>query len=87
MRLSVRALGAAFALIWGLAILAVGLANVMWPPYGQAFLQALASIYPGYSGAQDSAQVVVATLYGVLDAAIVGGVLAWLYNLFVDRWG
>jgi hypothetical protein len=29
----------------------VGVSNLIWPGYGQAFLQLAASMYPGYSAA------------------------------------
>ena len=47
MRLSIRALAIACAVIWGGVILLVGLANLLWPGYGLAFLELVASIYPG----------------------------------------
>jgi hypothetical protein len=41
----------AIGLFWGGAILLVGVSNLIWPGYGQAFLQLAASMYPGYSAA------------------------------------
>ena len=81
MKLNVRALAIAGALIWGLlAMLLTGIANLIWPNYGQDFLQIIASVYPGYHATHSFAQVVVGTLYGLVDGAGCGAVLGWLYN-------
>jgi hypothetical protein len=80
MTFNIRALALAIGLYWGGAILITGVANLIWPGYGQGFLQVLASIYPGYSGAATFGQVIIATLYGLVDGAIGGAVFAWLYN-------
>ncbi len=75
MRLSVTAVAISFALVWGvLAMFVTGLANMIWPTYGQDFLQAMASIYPGYKATASFGQVIVGSLYGVVDAAILGAV-------------
>ena len=50
MKLNVKALAFAFALVWPGAIFVTGLVNLIWPGYGEAFLQTVGSIYPGYSG-------------------------------------
>lgn len=42
----------------------------------------MASVYPGYTGESTFGQVIVGTLYGLVDGAIAGGLLAWLYNRF-----
>ena len=47
MRINVIALSVAAALFWGVAILVVAVANLIWPDYGSAFLEIAASIYPG----------------------------------------
>jgi len=81
MKLNVRALAIAGALIWGLlAMLLTGIANLIWPNYGQDFLQIIASVYPGYHATHSFAQVVVGTLYGLVDGAGCGAVPGWLYN-------
>ncbi len=82
MKIDVRALGFSLALLWGGGILVTGIANLIWPTYGIAFLEMLASVYPGYQGTASFGQVLVGTLYGVLDGLVGGLVLGWLYNLF-----
>ena len=61
MRLNVKALAFALALIWAGAIFTTGLANLIWPGYGEAFLQTVGSIYPGYSGGSSFLQVLLGT--------------------------
>ncbi len=81
MRFNITALSLTGGLFWGAAILIVGLANLVWPGYGQAFLQLAASIYPGYHPGTTLGPVITATLYGLVDGAIAGAVFGWLYNL------
>lgn len=83
MKLNVKAMAISLALIWGiLAMFLVGLANLIWPGYGQAFLDLMASVYPGYKATATFWQVVVGMLYGAVDGAICGALFAWLYNRF-----
>jgi hypothetical protein len=67
-------------LFFGGAILLVGISNLVWPGYGSAFLQLVASIYPGYKASATFGQVVIGALYGLVDGAIGGAMFAWLYN-------
>jgi len=80
MKLGVKGLALASAILWGFAMLVMGLSNLVWGSYGQQFLQTMASIYPGYHATRSIAEVVVGTLYGVADGLIGGAVFAWLYN-------
>jgi hypothetical protein len=84
MKLNVRALAISCGLLWGvLAMFLTGLANLLWPGYGQEFLRAMASVYPGYHATRSFGQVVVGGLYGLMDGAVAGAIFAWVYNLFV----
>lgn len=85
MQLNVVALGAAIGLVWGAAILIVASANLIWPPYGSAFVALAASVYPGYHPGSGIGSVISGTLYGLVDGAIGGALFAWLYNLFARR--
>lgn len=85
MRLNVVALAVASALVWGGAILVVASANIIWPSYGRAFLDLVASIYPGYHPGPGAGSVVTGTLYGLVDGGVGGAVFAWLYNLLARR--
>jgi hypothetical protein len=81
MRLSAKACAAACGLIWGAAILLVGVINMASASYGTAFLQLISSIYPGFGFTRTFGDVLVGTGYGLVDGAIGGLVFAWLYNL------
>ena len=82
MKLSLRALVLTGALLWGGAVLFCGIANLICPAYGAAFLQVVSSIYPGYHATRTLGSVVVGTLYAILDGALCGLLLGWLYNRF-----
>ncbi len=83
MKLNIKALAIASGILWGSAMLFTGLANMMWPGYGAAFLAAISSIYPGYEPG-GLAQVINGTLYAVVDGAIGGAIFGWIYNLFAN---
>ena len=84
MKLSIPALAWALGLFWGCAILLVGAVNLASPGYGSAFLQLLASIYPGYNGTTSLGQIAIVTLYGIVDGVIGGAIFAWLYNWMAE---
>ena len=80
MKLQLKAVAIAAAILWGGAILMVSLGNMLWPPYGGAFLQMVASVYPGYDPASGGASIIIGTLWGLVDGAIAGLIFGWLYN-------
>lgn len=85
MKLDIKALALTLGILWGLlAMFLTGIANMIWPSYGQEFLTMMASVYPGYTAVPSFGQVILATLYGLVDGAIAGAVFAWLYNRFVS---
>ena len=85
MSLSIKALAIAGAVFTGGSFLLVGILNLIFPAYAVGFLELGASIYPGYHGAGGFGSVIVVTLYGLLDGAVAGTILAWLYNVMVRR--
>jgi hypothetical protein len=87
MKLDLRAFAITAGLIWAVAILVTAVANIAWPPYGQEFLQAVASIYPGYKATASIGQAISGALYGLVDAAIMGAIFAWVYNRLASRAG
>ena len=87
MKLSIRALVIVSSLLWGGGMLLVGLMNLASPPYGSAFLQAMSSIYPGFRAAGTFGDVLVGTIYALVDGAICGLLFGWLYNGFAAGWG
>jgi hypothetical protein len=83
MKFNIVQLGLTLGVIWAVLVLLVGIANLIFPAYGVAFLQIVDSIYPGYHfGRWGFGGVIVATLYAALDGFVLGVVVAWLYNLF-----
>jgi hypothetical protein len=85
MKINVIALALTVGVFWGLSILIVGSASVIWPGYGRAFLELAASLYPGYRPGPAFGSVVTGTLYGLVDGTIAGAVFGWLYNLLSRR--
>jgi hypothetical protein len=85
MKLSVKGLTIAGGIIWALAILVVGILNLIWPEYGGAFLRVMASLYPGFKASGTFIDVIVGTLYALVDGAICGFVFALLYNAFAGK--
>lgn len=80
MKFNIKALALACAIFWGVSVLMVGVANLIWVGYAQRFLEGLASIYPGYHATRSFEEVVVVTLYAALDGLIGGAVFGCLYN-------
>ncbi len=80
MSLNVKALAVTAALLWGGAVLVTGVANLIWPAYGVAFLDLIASFYPGYEGPAGLGSVIVATLYALFDGVVCGALFGWIYN-------
>ncbi|MFG0316487.1 MAG: hypothetical protein ACF8XB_04380 [Planctomycetota bacterium JB042] len=90
MKLNVKAMALSIGLLWAVMILFVGaVATVRGPQdgslYGKEFLLLVASIYPGYDGAPGFGSTIVGALYGFVDGAIGGALIAWLYNLFAGK--
>lgn len=80
MKLDVKGMALAFGLLWGGMMLLAGVANRITGDYGQLFLAMMASLYPGYYVGGTITDVIVGALYGLVDGAIGGAVLALLYN-------
>lgn len=84
MKLSIKSLAFSCAILWGTALLIVGLANMIWPAYAMDFLEVIGSIYPGYQAGTGASSVIIGSLYGIIDAGIGGAIFAWLYNFFAE---
>lgn len=80
--LDVKALAIAAGLLSAACLFATALLNLAFPPYAAAFLDLAASIYPGYDGPAGIVSAVVVALYAAVDGAVMGALLAWLYNRF-----
>ena len=66
MRLSVRGMTIAAGLLWGAAILCVGLIHMADPGYGGNFLQLTSSVYPGFHSAGTAGSLAIGTIEGLL---------------------
>ena len=81
MRLSMKGMTIVCGLFWGGAVLCVGLAHLVSPSYGSAFLEGIGSIYPGFHGGRSFGDALLGTGYALVDGGVGGMVFAWLYNL------
>ena len=86
MKLDVKAMAFTIGLVWGAAMFLTGVAYVISEGYGEAFLDVMASVYPGYDATSNFGDVIVGTLYGLVDGAVGGAVVAWLYNRLAGPW-
>jgi len=82
MKLDIKALAFTGALLWGGCVFCVGVANLIWPGYGSQFLAWIASFYPGYHATRSFAEVIIGTLYALVDGLLWGVVFGGLYNRF-----
>lgn len=76
-KLDVKALGLAFGIVWGVALLLMGIAAMLFS-YGDRFVKALGSIYCGYKATVLGS--LIGGIWGFVDAGICGVAIAWLYN-------
>jgi hypothetical protein len=80
MRLSIKALTHACAIVWGRVVFLSAVASLLWPPSGAAFPGLVISIYPGYKTVANLDNVIVKTLYALVDGSIGGAVFTSIYN-------
>lgn len=82
MRLSLKAITLSGCILWGFAMLFVGLIHMADPSYGSEFLRMMSSIYPGADTAPTLGRVFLGTLYGCLDGAFAACLFGLLYGAF-----
>ena len=87
MRLSIRAMVIAGAVLWGGGMLLVGLMNLADPNNGVSFLQMTNSVYPLFHMTHNWSVLLVRTLEGALDGAIAAAIFAALYNSIAAHGG
>ena len=85
MKLNIKVFALATATIFGAVVFLTGLANLIWPVYANAFLQIMASVYPGYDASGSFGDLIIGSLYAFLDGAVVGLVFSWLYNFLLGK--
>ena len=79
MKLNLKALAITFALLWGGSVFLVAVLHRFWPGYGVDFLNVASSIYPGFHPGGFRGAI-VGGLYALLDGAVFGALVAWIYN-------
>ena len=82
MRVSLKAITLSSAILWGSAMLFVGLIHMAAPSYGGDFLRIMSSVYPGADTAPTLGRVLPGTAYGFVDGAFAGAIFGWLYGAF-----
>lgn len=81
--ISIKAVTLSSALMWGGAMLVVGLINLADASYGGAFLHLMSSVYPGADTTRTIGKVALGAIYGFVDGAAAGYIFSALYKLFV----
>lgn len=76
-KLSPKACGLAFGILWSGSVLIMGLVALV-SAWAQPFVDVLSVMYVGYSAS--IVGILIGVLWGFIDAFIGGWVFAWLYN-------
>jgi hypothetical protein len=85
MKLSIKAMIIAGALLKAVIFLFISLMNLVLRPYGGAYLAMLGSLYPGYDPVNAPVAVVVGMLYSLLAGALAGLLFGSFYNFFAKQ--
>lgn len=78
-KLSVKALALSLGIVWGVAVLILGLIQMMWGPW-PGITNLIAEAYMGFAPTVQGS--LIGAVWGFVDAGIGGAVVAWLYNMF-----
>jgi hypothetical protein len=85
MKLSLKAMILAGALLKASGFLFLSLMNLVFRPYGGAYLALLTSVYPGYDPVSGPMGIIVGTLYSLIAGALAGLLFGWTYNFFAEK--
>ena len=85
LKLSLQAMIIAGALFKAAGFLFVSLMNLVFRPYGGAYLALLTSIYPGYDPVSGPLGILLGTFYSLIAGALAGLLFGWLYNFFAPN--
>ena len=85
LKLSLTAMIIAGALFKAAGFLFVSLMNLVFRPYGGAYLALLTSIYPGYDPVSGPLGILLGTFYSLIAGALAGLLFGWLYNFFAPK--
>jgi len=77
-KIDVRKAAIAAGLLWGCGVFLAGLAGAITGSYMVAFVNVIGSVYPGYAPTYIGS--VIGGVWALLDGAIAGGLLAYIYN-------
>jgi hypothetical protein len=80
-KLNVKALALAGGVSWGFYMLLVGWTAMFG--WGTRFVSAMSSVYIGFRPTFLGA--IVGAIWGFLDGAVAGAVIAWIYNLAAKK--
>ncbi|HEX7042857.1 MAG TPA: hypothetical protein VF189_06400 [Patescibacteria group bacterium] len=78
MKLNTKKVALTAGVVWGGAMFVTTLLSVYTGGYASAFLNGIASIYPGYSISLSGS--IVGLIYGFLDASIGVYIVVWIYK-------
>jgi hypothetical protein len=78
-RISVKGLGLAMGVFWGVSMLVIGLVSYVYG-YGLHIVEAMSAVYLGYH--TDLLGSFIGGFVGFIDGFITGSIIAWLYNCF-----
>lgn len=80
MKFSVKGLALASGIFWGVSLFLWTLLNAQGVEWGYSALDLFTEIYPGYDITVQGA--FYGLVFGFVDGAIGGAIIAWLYNRF-----
>ncbi|VVB70965.1 Uncharacterised protein [uncultured archaeon] len=80
MKCDVKSTALAAGILWGLALLFLGLISAATGGYASEFINTFGSVYFGYAPTFIGA--IIGGILGFIDGAIAGAIFAWLYNYF-----
>ncbi len=81
-KLNVKALGLAAGILWGGYMLCIGW-TAWLIDWGTAFVTAMSSVYIGFRPSFLGG--IIGALWGFLDGAVAGIIIAWLYNMIAGN--
>jgi hypothetical protein len=85
MKLSLKAMIVAGAVVQTIGFLFISLMNLVFRPYGGAYLALLTSLYPGYDPVSGPIAIVVGTSYSIIAGALAGLLFGCVYNFFTKK--
>ena len=82
MKLSVKGLMFASGIGWALIALVMGVLNMIFEGYGEAYLNVLAAPFPWYEATGNIVNLIIGIVWTLVVGGICGIIFALLYNAF-----